>query len=66
LEWINDPSFRATTMLAGYGLNKAVGMVAAYVWGFRFIDWPRMIGFCSSRPPSIAHPSHRQWLADNS
>ncbi len=25
LEWINDPSFRATTMLAGYGLNKAVG-----------------------------------------
>ena len=24
LDWVNDPSFRATTMLAGYGLNKGV------------------------------------------
>ncbi len=25
LDWLNEPSFRAVTMLAGYGLNKAVG-----------------------------------------
>jgi 4-hydroxybutyrate CoA-transferase len=24
MDWVNEPTFRATTMLAGYGLNKAV------------------------------------------
>ena len=51
LDWVNEPTFRATTMLAGYGLNKGVADGRIMTPPIRLSAVPFRI---RSNPPDVA------------